>query len=113
MCQLGRNTTKVVKTLPLDYIGGLVRDPGGTIRAIDTGDWKVHTLSVPGLVVTNTAPHPLPARVMVVDEKSGDTWAGNSDTHRLVKISKKTGETRDIAPVDFPLGVAIIRAEAR
>jgi len=89
----------------------LVRDPDGTVRAIDTGNWKVHTLSVPDLAVTNTAPHPLPARAMVVDARTGDTWAGNSDTHTLVRISKKTGEARDVAPVDFPLGITIIRAE--
>ena len=104
---------KVVRTLPLDYIGCLTRGPGETVRAIDTGNWQAHTLSVPDLIVTKTVPQPLPTRAIVVDEKTGDTWAGNSDTHKLVRISGKSGETMEVADVDFPFGIAIIRWPAR
>ncbi|MDA0838596.1 MAG: GDSL-type esterase/lipase family protein [Planctomycetota bacterium] len=102
---------KIIKTLPLDYIGCLVRDPAG-VRAIDTGNWRTHTLSVPDLVVTKTAPQPLPTRAVTADDKTGDVWAGNSDTHKLVKISGKSGEIREVANVDFPFGITIIRTDA-
>ena len=110
---INTTTGEVVKTLPLDYIGCLVRGPGERVRAIDTGNWQAHTLSVPALVVTKTAPQPLPTRAMAADELTGDVWAGNSDTHKLVRVLGKSGETRPVADVDFPFGIAIIRARAR
>ena len=106
-------TGNAVKSLPLDYVGGFVKGFDGAIGAINTGDWKTHTLSVVDLVVKETTPSLLPARAIVMNEESGDFWAGNANTHELVKVSKKTGETTRIADVAFPLGIAIVRSERR
>ena len=102
---------QVVERHPIAYIGGLIRGPDDHIRAIDTASWQMHVLSIPELAVERTTPSPFPGRAIAVDGGTGDIWAGDCKNHKLVRISGASGEVRQIADVEFPLGIAIVNAE--
>ena len=102
------STGQVTKTLPIDYVGALIRRSEDEIGAIDTASWQMHVLTVPELTLKTTTASPFRSRAVVTDDETDRLWAGDWENHRLVRMTKTSGELRAIADVEFPLGLAIV-----
>jgi len=99
---------EVTRWLPVDYASGFRRLSDTEYGIIDTGNWRMHVLSVPDMTVKSVQPLPILSRAIAAEPDGRALWAGDWQAQKLVKIDIQTGKREAVAEVEFPLGIARI-----
>lgn len=102
---------KVMKLISLNHVGGFVRLSPDEVGAIDAALWQMHVLGIPDLSVKRSVPPPFPSRAIMIDEETGDIWAGDWKRHKVVRLPCDSAKVNEIGNVEFPFGIAIISRE--
>lgn len=105
------STGKVVQRVSLSHVGGFLKLSPNEVGAIDTALWQMHVLGIPDLSVKMSIPPPFPSRAIMIDEETGDIWAGDWKRHKVVRLSRDFVKINEIGNVEFPFGIAIMGRE--
>jgi hypothetical protein len=97
-----------VKVTP--YAVSFVALTDGRLGVIDSATWEVSLVDLPSRTFKSGGVL-YPARAMVADPETRDLWAGDCETHAVVRVSPEANVKEKLADVEFPLGLAVFRVE--